>query len=425
MKLESFWQATAPVFTGAAQGDLPATTDVVVIGGGFTGISAALNLARSGLKVVVLEAAEVMSQASARNGGHCNTGVSQNFASLIASQGVEQASRYYQAFADAVDYVQSLVEQEQIACDFLRCGKIKLASKASHFASLRATYEALRSTVDQDVELVGADEIRREIDSDAFHGGLIQKRGGQMHMGKFGIGLAEAAARSGAVIFEHTPVTSLTRLNGYRHRVGTARGEILADKVLMATGCSNVGPFEWYQRRIIPVGSFIVVTEPLDAEKLRGLMPQNRTCVTSLNIGNYFRTTADNRLVFGGRARFAVSSPTSDARSGKILQAGLSKIFPSLSQASIDYCWGGLVDMTADRLPHAGEHEGVFYSLGYSGHGTQMSVWMGRVMADLVAEKSSENPWHRESWPAVPGYFGKPWFLPVAGLYYKAKDRLS
>lgn len=425
MKLESFWQATAPAFTGAAQGDLPSTTDVVVIGGGFTGISAALNLARSGLKVVVLEAAEVMSQASARNGGHCNTGVSQNFASLIASQGVEQASRYYRAFADAVDYVQSLVEQEHIACDFLRCGKIKLASKASHFASLKATYEALRSTVDQDVELVGADEIRREIDSDAFHGGLIQKRGGQMHMGKFGIGLAEAAARSGAVIFEHTPVTSLTRLNGYRHRVGTARGEILADKVLMATGCSNVGPFEWYQRRIIPVGSFIVVTEPLDAEKLRGLMPQNRTCVTSLNIGNYFRTTADNRLVFGGRARFAVSSPTSDARSGKILQAGLSKIFPSLSQANIDYCWGGLVDMTADRLPHAGEHEGVFYSLGYSGHGTQMSVWMGRVMADLVAEKSTENPWQRESWPAVPGYFGKPWFLPVAGLYYKAKDRLS
>lgn len=425
MKLESFWQATAPAFSGAAQGDLPSTADVVVIGAGFTGISAALSLARSGLKVVVLEAAEVMSQASARNGGHCNTGVSQNFASLIASQGVEQASRYYRAFADAVDYVQSLVENEQIACDFLRTGKIKLASKASHFPSLKATYEALRSTVDSEVELVGADEIRSEIDSDAFHGGLIQKRGGQMHMGKFGIGLAEAAARSGAEIFERTPVTSLTRLNGYCHRVGTAKGDIVADKVLMATGCSNVGPFEWFQRRIIPVGSFIVVTEPLEAEQLRSLIPQNRTCVTSLNIGNYFRTTADSRLVFGGRARFAVSSPTSDARSGKVLQAGMSKIFPSLSRTKIDYCWGGLVDMTADRLPHAGEHEGVFYSLGYSGHGTQMSVWMGRVMADLVAEKSNENPWQRESWPAVPGYFGKPWFLPVAGLYYKAKDRLS
>ncbi|MGK6327883.1 NAD(P)/FAD-dependent oxidoreductase [Erwinia sp. DT-104] len=423
MKLESFWQATAPAFTGAAGGDLPATADVVVIGGGFTGISAARALARSGLNVVVLEAAGVMSQASARNGGHCNTGVSQNFASLVASQGEEQANRYYRAFASAVDYVQSVVEEEQIDCDFLRCGKIKLASKPGHFAGLKATFDALRRSVDPDVELVSADEVRREVNSNAFHGGLIQKRGGQMHMGKFGIGLAQAAARAGAKIFEQTPVTSLTRVKGYQHRVGTAKGEILAEKVLMATGCSNVGPFAWFQRRIVPVGSFIVVTEPLSAP--HELLPTNRTCVTSMNIGNYFRTTADRRLVFGGRARFAISSPTSDARSGKILQAGMSKLFPSLADVRIDYCWGGLVDMTADRLPHAGEHEGVFYSLGYSGHGTQMSVWMGRVMADLLAEKSVENPWQRESWPAVPGYFGKPWFLPVAGLYYKTLDRIS
>ena len=425
MKLESFWQATAPTFTGAATGDLPAHADVVVIGGGFTGISAALNLARGGLKVVVLEAEGVMSQASARNGGHCNTGVSQNFAALVASQGAEQASRYYRAFASAVDYVQSLVSEEQIDCDFVRCGKIKLASKASHFAGLKATYEALRTHVDSEVELIGADEVRGEVDSAAFHGGLIQKRGGQMHMGKFGIGLAEAAARSGAAIHEYTPVTSLTRVKGHQHRVGTGKGEILAEKVLMATGCSNIGPFGWFQRRIIPVGSFIVVTEPLPPAQLQQLIPNNRTCVTSMNIGNYFRTTADRRLVFGGRARFAISNPTSDARSGKILQAGMSKIFPTLSETRIDYCWGGLVDMTADRLPHAGEHEGVFYSLGYSGHGTQMSVWMGRVMADLVAEKNAENPWQRESWPAVPGYFGKPWFLPVAGLWYKTLDRIS
>ncbi|MFU9138076.1 NAD(P)/FAD-dependent oxidoreductase [Erwinia tasmaniensis] len=425
MKLESFWQVTAPVFTGASQGELPATADVVVIGGGFTGISAALSLARSGLKVVVLEAGAVMSQASSRNGGHCNTGVSQNFASLVASRGVEQASRYYRAFASAVDYVQSLVEEEQIDCDFLRCGKIKLASKPAHFSGLKATYKALKSIVDPEVELLGADEVRREVNSAAFHGGLIQRRGGQMHMGKFGVGLAQAAVSSGAEIFEHTPVNQLTRLQGYRHRVGTPRGEILADKVLMATGCSNVGPFAWFQRRIVPVGSFIVVTEPLPPEQLHALMPANRTCVTSLNIGNYFRTTADRRLVFGGRARFAISNPTSDARSGRVLQAGLSKIFPALASAKIDYCWGGLVDMTADRLPHAGEQEGVFYSLGYSGHGTQMSVWMGRVMADIIAEKASANPWQRDSWPAVPGYFGKPWFLPVAGLYYKARDLIS
>lgn len=425
MQLESFWQATAPPFRGAATGSLPVTASVVVIGGGFTGVSAALNLARSGIDVVLLESGDIMSQASARNGGHCNTGVSQNFSSLVASQGLEQASRFYRAFDSAVSYVGQLVREEQIDCDFRLCGKLKLASKATHFPVLRSAWRMMRETVDPEIELISKDEIRREVGSDAFHGGLLQKRGGQMHMGKFGIGLAEAAARSGAKIFPHHAVTGLKRLDGHRHRVITAKGEIVADKVLMATGVSNEGPFPWFQRRIVPIGSFIVATEPLGDELISQVLPKERTYVTSLNIGNYFRTTADRRLIFGGRARFAVSNPTSDSRSGEVLRVAMTALFPQLSNARIDYCWGGMVDMTADRLPRAGEHDGVFYSLGYSGHGTQMSTWMGRVMADVLAEKNHENPWQRESWPALPGYHGKPWFLPLAGLYYKAKDRLS
>jgi glycine/D-amino acid oxidase-like deaminating enzyme len=425
MKLESFWQATAPAFTGAAKESLPSQADVVVIGGGFTGISAALNLARSGVSVVVLESGEVMSQASGRNGGHCNTGVAQNFASLVASQGVEQASRFYRAYDEAVSYVEQLTHEEQIDCDFRLCGKIKLASKASHFTGLREAWELMRRTVDPEIELLGKEEIHREVGSNDFHGGLLQKRGGQMHMGKFGVGLANAAARHGAKIYPHHAVTGLERLDGYRHRVQTAQGEIVADKVLMATGCSTEGPFPWFQRRIVPVGSFIVVTEVLGDELLRQVLPQDRTYVTSMNLGNYFRTTADRRLVFGGRARFAVSNPTSDSRSGEILRNAFSTLFPPLSKARVAYCWGGMVDMTADRLPRAGEQDSLFYSLGYSGHGTQMSVWMGRVMADLLAEKTNQNPWQRETWPALPGYHGKPWFLPLAGLYYKAKDRLS
>ncbi|MFB4338983.1 FAD-binding oxidoreductase [Pantoea sp. CS_6] len=425
MKLESYWQATAPAFRAAASGPLPAHADVVVIGAGFTGVSAALTLARSGINVVVLDSGEVMSQASARNGGHCNTGVAQNFASLVASQGLEQASRFYKAFDDAVTYVGQLIKDEQIDCDFRLCGKLKLASKASHFSGLREAWELMRRTVDPEVELLSQSEIAQEIDGGDFHGGLLQHHGGQMHMGKFGVGLAEVAARSGAKIYTHHHVTKLERLDGYRHRVVTSKGDILADKVLMATGCSSDGPFPWFQRRIVPVGSFIVVTEPLDTALLTGLLPHKRNYVTSMNIGNYFRTTADSRLVFGGRARFAISNPTSDSRSGDILHAAMASMFPRLRHTQIDYCWGGMVDMSADRLPHAGEQDGVFYSLGYSGHGTQMSVWMGRVMADLLSEKSRDNPWQRETWPALPGYHGKPWFLPLAGLYYKAKDRLS
>jgi glycine/D-amino acid oxidase-like deaminating enzyme len=139
-------------------------------------------------------------------------------------------------------------------------------------------------------------------------------------------------------------------------------------------------------------------------------------------VGNYFRTTADNRLVFGGRARFAMSNPRSDQKSGQILRATLGTVFPELADARIDYCWGGLVDMTADRLPRAGLHGGMFYSMGYSGHGVQMSVHMGEIMADVMAGKAEANPWRELDWPAIPGHFGKPWFLPFVGAYYRFQD---
>ena len=154
-------------------------------------------------------------------------------------------------------------------------------------------------------------------------------------------------------------------------------------------------------------------------------MPGGRTCTTSQNIGNYFRLTADNRLVFGGRARFAMSNPTSDLKSGGILRAQLREVFPQIADCRIDYCWGGLVDMTQDRLPRAGEHEGMSFAMGYSGHGVQMSTYMGNVLARRMLGEDVSNPLRDLPWPAVPFYSGKPWFLPLVGLYYRYRDHVS
>jgi len=153
-------------------------------------------------------------------------------------------------------------------------------------------------------------------------------------------------------------------------------------------------------------------------------MPTRRSATTTKNIGNYFRLAADNRLIFGGRARFAMSSPTSDVKSGKLLEARMRELFPELRDARIDYCWGGLVDMTADRLPRAGEHDKLFYAMGYSGHGTQMAVHMGQIMARVMSGEASANPLSGLRWPAVPGHFGPPWFLPFVGAYYRLQDWL-
>jgi glycine/D-amino acid oxidase-like deaminating enzyme len=424
MKLDSYWLDTAPLFRDGQQGPVEGGADVVVIGGGFTGLSAALELGKRGIPVTVLEAGRVAGEASGRNGGQCNTGLAHDYAALAERIGADNARDFYRAYESAVATVASIVSEEQIDCDFFRGGKIKLAAKPQHFDKLARTYESLLRNVDSDVELIPPERIREEVGSDGFYGGLVQRNGAQMHMGKFGVGLAQAAARHGARIFEHTPVTGLKRLDGERYDVVTERGTIRAGRVLVATGASQIGPLQWFRRRIAPVGSFIVVTEPLSTAQLDELLPKRRAYVTTRNIGNYFRATADNRLLFGGRARFAMSNPRSDEKSGRILRAGLASYFPELADVRLDYCWGGLVDMTADRLPRAGQHEGLFYSMGYSGHGVQMSVHMGRVMADVMFGAATRNPWRKLEWPAIPGHFGHAWFLPLVGAYYRLQDIL-
>jgi glycine/D-amino acid oxidase-like deaminating enzyme len=227
------------------------------------------------------------------------------------------------------------------------------------------------------------------------------------------------------VVYENAAVID-RRINGNKHELTTVRGKLTADNVLLVTGAYTPGIFGYFRRRIVPVGSFIIATRPLTEAEVAATMPGNRTCVTSLNIGNYFRLAPDNRLIFGGRARFsATSDQQSDAKSGEILRASLAEIFPHLAKVEIDYCWGGLVDMTKDRFPRAGYVDGLWYAMGYSGHGAQMATHMGMIIADAILGKTDRNPVKGLEWPAVPGHFGKPWFLPLVGMYYKTLDRFQ
>jgi glycine/D-amino acid oxidase-like deaminating enzyme len=421
MKLDSYWLDTAPAGLLASEGPLEGSVDVAVIGGGFTGLSAALALGRRGASVAVLDAGRMGGGASGRNGGQCNTGVAQDYAALREQLGVERAQGCYRAYAAAVDTVERLIREEGIDCDYLASGKLKLAAKPHHLEHLERTAELIRREVDPDVEIISGERIRSEVESDSFFGGLLQKHGGQMHMGRFAVGLANAAVRRGARLYEHAEVTSIAKEGG-AYRVASSRGALRAQQVLIATGPSRHGPFAWYRRRLAPVGSFIVVTEPLPPAQLMRMLPKRRSYTTSRLMHNYFRVTPDSRLLFGGRARFTASEQPSDAKSGRILQRNLADIFPALASVRIDYCWGGLVDITADRLPRAGQHDGVWFSMGYSGHGTQMSTHMGQVMAEVMSGNAAANPWRDFAWPAIPGHTGKPWFLPLVGAYYQIKD---
>ena len=423
MKLLSYWHDTAPAFAGGAQGPVEGHYDVAVIGGGFTGLAAARQLAKAGAKVVVLEAERVGWGASGRNGGHLNNGLAHSYLAAKAELGKERAIALYKALDDSIDTIEALIAEEGIDCNFRRAGKLKLASKPQHFDAIARNFEAVHAEVDPDTALLGADDLKREVGS-PFFGAMLSKKSGMMHMGRYVVGLAEAAERHGATIFEKAAVIEHTRLNG-RHHLKTARGKVTADEVLVATGAYTPASFGYFRRRIIAVGSFIIATRPLTEAEIAATMPGNRTCVTSMIIGNYFRLSPDIRLIFGGRARFsATSDQRSDAKSGAILKASLAEIFPQLAHVEIDYCWGGLVDMTKDRFPRAGYHDGVWYAMGYSGHGAQLSTHLGMIIADAILDRPDRNPLSGLEWPAVPGHFGKPWFLPLVGMYYKMLDRV-
>lgn len=420
MKLTSYWLETAPLFTGSPAAAMPGIVDAVVVGGGFSGLSAALRLRELGASVVVLERERVIGEASGRNGGHVNNGLAGSFGLACNAMGEAKATSLYKVFNQAVDTVEAIVHRNGIDCDFLRCGKLKVGNLPAHGAVLQADYEQLRKNADPDVQFISGTQIHDELRSDLFNSGLVYPHSGRMHMGRFGVGLAQVVLKAGGLIFEHTPMTGIRSGNGY-FEISTSRGKIVAKSVLIATGTSRHGP-SWFRQRIMPVGSFIVATEPMDAATLDQVMPGGQNVVTMQNIHNYFRATSDHRLIFGGRASFSRSRTTTDIVSGHMLLAAMRRTLPGLPDVKIEYCWGGDVDMTVDRLPRAGQWNGVYYTMGYSGHGTQMSVYMGQRMAEAMAGMPNTNPLAGCSWPKIPFYGLASCALPVVGAYYRAKD---
>jgi glycine/D-amino acid oxidase-like deaminating enzyme len=429
MKQIPYWLDTAPALPDRSGKALPDEADVVVIGGGLTGLSTAYHAARKGARVVLVEKDKVGSGASGRNGSMCTQGITIGTGEARKRFGQERARELYGAFREAVDVVEELTHTEKIDCDFHRAGRLGVAYKPQHFEAMKATQRDLADNFDHETQLLSRSELKSELGSDYYHGALLDPLSAALHVGKYVHGLAEAAERAGAEIHERNAATGLTRLPGGGFDVETLHGTIRAKQVMAATDAYTDKALPWFRKRLINVGSFIIVTEPLGEARARELIPNGRLVVDSKNIGHYLRLTPDNRLAFGGRARFAPSNPASDVKSGDILKREMTEIFPQLAKVRVDYVWGGMVGFSWDRLPHAGEAEGakgLYYSMGYCGHGVQMATYMGRAVAEMMDGKPEANPLRGLGFPKVPVpfYNGTPWFLPFGGAYYKAKDRL-
>lgn len=415
----SFWQATMPVLPVRRGRQLPDAADVVVVGGGLTGIAAARQLARQGASVTVLEAETLGWGASTRNGGIVHPGYKWGPKTLIARYGDETGRALYAESLAGYERVKALIAEEAIDCSFEERGHVELAYAPSHVAGLEEERESL-ALVGVDAGVIGRDRIREEIGTDAYFGALVFERSGGLHPGRFFVGLAEAAARAGADLHEGVRARAVRAQADGRVVVETDRGAIIARDVVIATNGYTDGAVPALRRRLIPIGSYIIVTEVLPEDLAAELSPKGRMFFDTKNFLYYWRLTPDRRMLFGGRASFRSMSIE---RTAEILHRGLVNVHPQLRSTAIEYAWGGNLGFTMDRMPHVGRMAGVTYAMGCCGTGVSLAAYLGTAIGEWLG--GGEPPvLARLRFPLVPVPFeGRPWFLPVVGEYFAFRDR--
>jgi glycine/D-amino acid oxidase-like deaminating enzyme len=417
----SFWLDDFPRPAALVSDSAPETTDVVVVGAGFTGLNAARELARSGIGVAVFEAGQLGQGASGRNGGFCTVGTTVGFDVMRKRYGGAAARQFWAMARDAVDVVAETLDEEAIDGGFERCGRIRLAAKPAHAEDLIREAHMLEREFGYPCRFLPLEMLRQVIGYGRFHGGLLDEGSACLHPVKVLFGLAQAARRHGASVVEQTRVLAIRRDGAGGFLVTHRRGETRARNVIVATDGYTDGLVPALQRRVIPVGSYIIVTEPLSSDEIARFNPTKRIFSTTLNFMNYFRRTTDGRILFGGRNDLTVDQGAEESRVQ--LKDCFNKLFPELRHRKVSFSWGGRLGFTFDRMPHVGCIEGIHYALGYCGHGVPMAIWCGRAVAKLVMDRQIDVPFEQIGHPTMPFYRGKPWFLAAVGCWYRFKDR--
>ena len=406
----------------ALNGD--ADCDVAIVGGGLAGLSAAIELADKGFSVRLLEGREVGFGASGRNGGQAIHGLACDPAEIESQLGLDEARRIFGMTVEALDLIRARCQRFGIGCDW-RDGYLGVATSAGKARALLAGADHLQTAYGYPMQRIGRADLPQWINSPRYHAAVHDPRSGHLHPLKYTLGLARAAASLGVVIHEGTAVQSLAP--GVRPVLHTATGRVTARQVLLAGNVYLQGVAPRLQARVMPVGTYIVATEPVGAELARQLIPCGAAVCDNNVVLDYFRFSADHRLLYGGRVSYSTATPANLAAS---LQTRLVATFPPLAGTGISHAWGGFVDISMNRAPDFGrlpEAPQVYYLQGFSGHGLALTGLAGRVVAEAMAGDAGRfDTFARLKHRAFPG--GRLLRTPalVLGMaWYRLKDALA
>ncbi len=399
---------------------LPKTVRVAIVGAGYAGLNAALELHRQGLDCIVLDANEPGFGGSTRNGGMVSGGVNVGKRYLKKAMTEEEAAPFLADAADAFGHVEDLISAEDIQCGWLKGGYFLGAWCKSHFDGMAKKVGMLNNQAQSDAYLVPPERQREEIGSDYYRGGMVIRRAAQLHPALFFKGLLDLAQKRSIPIASKTPVTKLTE-SGSGWRVETPRGTIEAGDVIIATNGYTGDATPELKRRVVPVGSYIIATEELDPALAQSLSPKDRTIADTRRVLTYYRLSPDKkRMIFGGRAKFGHTDPVETAA---ILHRFMLDRFPQLKGSKITHAWTGNVAFTLDEMPHMGKFRNMHYALGCNGSGIAMMSWLGHQTAKKVAGGANRvSAFDQPEFPDHPLYTGNTWFLPWIGRYFRTRD---
>ncbi len=421
-KLSPYWWDATPRPVIDAN-PLPASADVAVIGSGYTGLHAALVTSRGGRHTVVFDTEDAGYGCSTRNGGQISTSIKPELDDLERRYGKETARQVAENGHRALDWIAEFVSDENIDCNFHITGRFHAAHSDRAFNKLVAGLENQPKEFEVPYRIVPRAEQHSELGTDAYFGGVVFEKHASIDPARYHQQLLERVQSSGADIQPHCEVEQITPSdNGFKLK--TARGELFAREVVVATNGYTGKLTPWLRRRVIPIGSYIISTEQIAPDVMRKLVPTKRILSDTRKVVYYYRPSPDHtRILFGGRVS---SSETDPVRSAPLLKRDLVSLFPELESIRISHSWMGFVAYTFDTLAHAGKHDGLHYAMGYCGSGVSMASYFGmRIGQQILGVEANKLGMDSITFPTRPLYTGNPWFLAPTVAYYRWRDRLG